>query len=104
MLGIIARLAPDDRRGRPFHRPAVLGDGLAVALHLELLEVSWKTLQAIIVGQYGVGGQIEEADVPNTHETGERGQVGLPGRGAEMLIHLVSACQAAAEILPPYCN
>ena len=101
MLGVVARLAPHDRRGDPFNGLTVLGDGLAVALHLELLEVSWKALQPIVVRQHGVRRQIQEADVLDIHETDERGQVGVPGGGPEMLVHFVAAGQEAIEILLP---
>jgi hypothetical protein len=54
MLAVGARLAPDDRRGLDVQQAAVAIDALAVALHLELLEVRGQALQTLFVGQHRV--------------------------------------------------
>ena len=56
VLAVGARLAPDDRPGRRARpaRPCEV-DRLAVALHVELLEVGREAPQALAVGQHGVG-------------------------------------------------
>jgi hypothetical protein len=53
MRRIVARFTLDDSGYLAFDRLSVLHDGLAVALHLKLLQLCRKALQAVIVRQDG---------------------------------------------------
>ena len=68
VLGVGARLAPDHRRGRKVDALAVERHGLAVALHLELLQIGGQPREALVVGQHGERRQIEEGAVPGAEQ------------------------------------
>ena len=65
MLAVGARRTPDDRAGGEVNRLAVEGDGLAIAFHVELLQVSGELGQVMVVGQHGMGLRTEEVVVPD---------------------------------------
>src|SRR6516162_1093438 len=64
MLAVGARLTPVDGTGVAGHGRAVERDGLAVALHRQLLEIGREALEVILVGQHGHGLCAEEVVVP----------------------------------------
>jgi hypothetical protein len=97
MLGVVARFAPDHGRGRVRHGLARHGHRLAVALHVELLQVCGEASQATVVRQHGERRQVEAVDVPDAQQPHQHRQVGVPGGAAEMLVHLVAAGQELEE-------
>ena len=68
VLAVGARLAPHDRRGLQIDDVAVAIDALAVALHLELLQVGRQPLQALLVRQHRVRVGAEHARVPDAEQ------------------------------------
>ena len=61
-------------------------DRLAVALHVELLQVRGETGQVLAVGQDRLGLRAEEVVVPDADEAEQHGQVLLQRGGAEVLV------------------
>ena len=53
VLAVGARLAEQYRPGGGLDGGAVEGDALAVALHVQLLQVGWKTPEVLIIRQHG---------------------------------------------------
>src|ERR1700685_2087231 len=68
VLPIGARLAPDDGPSLIIYRLAVEGYVLAVAFHLELLQVGGKALEIIRVGQDSDGLRPEKIVVPDSKQ------------------------------------
>ncbi len=99
VLAVGSRLAPIDGAGRVSDFRAVERDVFAVALHRQLLQIGWKSLQILLVGQHGDGLRAEEIVVPDAEQAHEHRQVALERRGAEMLVHLVEAVQHGSEII-----
>src|SRR5207249_6869966 len=60
VLAIVAGLTPDDRRGLPLDRLAIERHGLAVALHLELLQVGREAAQRVKIGRASCRGRVWE--------------------------------------------
>src|SRR5207249_10498257 len=65
MLAVGSRLSPVDGPGRVADLGALTRDVLAVALHRQLLQVCWKALQVLLVGQDGDRLGAEEIRVPH---------------------------------------
>src|SRR5215207_1262160 len=101
MLSVVAWLAPYDGCGFSLHGFAGEGQGLAVALHLELLQISGKTTQALVVRQHSQRRQSAEVDVPSTKQRHQSGQVLPPRRRAKLLVHLMRTTQKRDEIFAP---
>src|SRR5918992_5874561 len=51
VLAVCAGLAPVDRPGVVGDVVAINGDVFAIALHSQLLQIGWKSLQVLLVGQ-----------------------------------------------------
>src|SRR5271169_5782607 len=77
VLAIGSRLAPVDRTSPTIHRRPVERHVLAIALHRQLLEIGWETLQVPIVGQHRDGLRAEEVVVPEAQKAHEYRQVAL---------------------------
>ena len=93
VLSVRAGLAPLDRAGGVGDGLAVLRHGLAVRLHVHLLEVRREAAEVLVVGQYGValgavGVRIEDAEEREHH-----GHVLLEAGRAEVLVHLPVALE-----------
>ena len=99
MLAVGSRLAPIDRAGIVGDFVAIERDVLAVALHRQLLQIGWESLQVLLVRQDRDGLCAEEVVVPNGQEAHEHRQVALKRSGAEVLVHLMKAIQHGAKIL-----
>ena len=99
VLGVRPQLAPQHRTGRVVDHLAIVGHRLAVGFHLQLLEVACEVLQATVVGQDGVGADIEEVVVPDTSQRQQHRQVVFQRRGAEVLIQLMRPGQQATEVV-----
>src|SRR6266852_6271753 len=91
MLAIRSRLAPIHGTSRVTDLGAIERDVLAVALHRQLLQVSWKSLQILLVRQYSDGLRAEEIVVPDCEKSHEHRQIARKRGGAEVLIHLVES-------------
>jgi hypothetical protein len=102
VLAVGARLAPDDRAGLVVHDMPVEIDVLAVALHLQLLEIGGEPREMRGVGHDADGLGAEEIVVPDGQKTEQQRQVAGRRRGAEMLVHRVEAGQHGAEIVRPH--
>src|SRR5579862_8647753 len=98
MLAIGSRLAPIDGAGRVSDLCAVEGDVFAVALHRQLLQVGWESLQILLIRQHGDCLRTEEIVVPECEKPHEHWQVAFEWGGAKMLVHLVEAIQHGSEI------
>ena len=92
VLAVRAGLAPDDRAG------LVIGDllavaihGLAVGLHVALLEVGREAGHVLVVREDGLGLVAVEVVVPDADEGEDHGDVLLKRGGAEVLVVLIAA-------------
>src|ERR1700722_978464 len=65
MLAVGTRLSPKNWPSIVIDLHAIERDMLAVALHGELLEIRWKSLQILLVRQHGLGLRAKEIIVPN---------------------------------------
>src|SRR5215831_6122135 len=97
MLAIGYRLAPVDEAGITRDFASIKCDVFAVALHGQLLEVGWESLQVLLVGKDCYSGCTEEVVIPNSQQPHENGQVALERSRTEMLVHLMKAFQHRAK-------
>ena len=104
VLAIGARLAPDDGgRGRA-QALACVGDALAVALHLQLLQIRRQAAQAMAVGGNAAAAQVAKIAVPNVQQRQAQRQI-VPNGGIEKVrIHGVRPGQQVAKLLLPNGN
>ena len=68
MLAVGAGLAPDHGRGGKRQRLAMRVHALAVALHLQLLQVGRQAAQAMAVGRHAAAGEAVEVAVPQVQQ------------------------------------
>ncbi len=99
VLAVGAGFAPHDRAGGEADGAAIDVHRLAVALHVELLEVGREAAEALVVGNYGLGREAQGVAVPHADQPHQHGDVGLQRRFAEMLVHLEPAAQKILELL-----
>ena len=102
MLRIGAHPAPGDRRGRTVDRLHVGSDALAVALHLELLEVVGKQPQPFVIGEHRARLAAAHAGVIEIGETRAQHQIGGAVGVAEMFVHRLGPGEHGAEIVHPH--
>ena len=74
---------------------------LAVALHLQLLEIGGKAPEPLVVGDHAVRGVAEDVAVPDAEQPHQDRNVPLDRRLAEMLVDLVAAAQKFVEAVRP---
>src|SRR5580658_9491084 len=91
MLAVGAGLAPVDRSGLIVDGRAFEGDVFAVRFHRQLLQVGWKALEVLLVGQHRDGLRAEEVVIPDTQQAHQDRQVARERRGAEVLVDRVEA-------------
>ena len=101
VLRVGAGLAEQDRAGVPSGRGAGQRHVLAVALHLELLEMRRQPPQPVVVGQHAVRRAAQRVDVPDPDQPEQHRQVLPQRRVAEMAVHRPGAVQQRLELLPP---
>ena len=101
MLAIGAGLAPHNGPRGQIEGIARKRHPLAVALHLELLEIGRQARQPLIVGQHGAGGIAHHLPVPDPGQRQRHGHAFFQRRGAEMLVHRVAAGEEIGEIAGP---
>src|SRR5262245_40479921 len=89
MLTIGSRLPPIDWTRIVIDPLTIESHMFAVALHGQLLQISRKALEILLIGQHGHGLRAEEVVVPDRQEAHEHRQIALKGRGTEMFVHLM---------------
>ena len=92
------------RPRRPRRSPCSTGapsrqHALAVALHLQLLEIGGKAREALVVGDHGLRGVAEDVAVPDAEEPHQHRDVLVERRLAEVLVDVVAAAQEFLEQL-----
>ncbi len=76
------------------------GHGLAVALHVELLQVVGKLGQVVVVGEDGLGLGAEEVVVPDPDQAQEHREVLLERGGAEVVVDGMEPVEHLGEAPP----
>src|SRR5262245_12661352 len=99
MLTVGSRLAPIDGSRIVVDFFTIESYMFAVAFHRQLLQISRKALEILLIGKNRHGLCAEEVVVPNGQEAHEYRQIALKGRSAEMFVHLMEAIQHGAEII-----
>src|SRR5215475_2491254 len=99
MLTVGSRLPPIDGTGIVIDPLTIDSHMFAVAFHGQLLQISRKALEILLIGQHRHGLRTEEVVVPDGQEAHEHWQIALKGSGAEMLIHLMKTIQHGAEVI-----
>src|ERR1700691_4650657 len=99
VLAVGSRLTPVNRTGRISDFRTVECDVLSIALHRQLLQIGWKSLQVLLVRQHGSRLSAEKVGVPDSQKAHQHREVSLERSGAEMLVHLVEAVQHCAEVV-----
>src|SRR5713101_8599208 len=99
VLAIRSWFAPVDRSCLVCHVFPIERDMLAIAFHRQLLEVGWKPLKVLLVGQDRHGLRPKEIAVPDAEKTHEHRKVLLEGSRAEVFVHLVQSAQHGAKIV-----
>jgi hypothetical protein len=101
MLAVGARLAPQHGRGAIGQRLASQVHPLAVALHLQLLQIGRKAAQGAVVRRDAAAGETEEVAVPDIQQAQAHRQVLGQRRTAEMLVHGMGARQKVRKPAAP---
>src|SRR5262249_37023342 len=99
MLTVGSRLPPIDGTGIVIDPLTIESHMFTIAFHGQLLQISRKALEILLIGQHGHGLCAEEVVVPDGQEAHEHWQIPLKGRGAEMFVHLMEAIQHGAEVI-----
>src|SRR5512132_2600301 len=99
MLTVGSRLAPIDGSGIVVDFFPIESYMFAVAFHRQLLQISRKALEILLIGQHRHGLCAEEVVVPDGQEAHEHRQIALKRSGAEMFVHLMEAIQHSAEVI-----
>ena len=104
VLAIRTRLAPVNRPGVIVHMVSCEGHALPIALHRQLLEVSWESFHVLIVRQYRDRRCLEEIVVPDSQKRHEDRDVAMPRCCPKMLVHLSKAMEHRMKILRANCD
>ena len=99
VLTIRAGSAPYDRAGLHADGRAVAIDGLAVALHVELLQIRRELPELVAVRQYDMGLRAQEVAVPDADQAEQYWQILGERCGPEMLVHRVEARKHRPEVV-----
>ena len=87
VLPVTAGTPPDDRSRCDRDTLPEPVDGLAVALHVELLQVIRQKTQILVIGQNSLARGVIEVAVPDTEETENDRHVPVEWRGGKMPVH-----------------
>src|SRR5258708_3517597 len=98
VLAVGPRLTPVNRTGLIGYVVPAQRYVFAIALHRQLLEVSWETLQVLLIGQHRDRFRAQEIRIPDREQTHEYGHVSLERSRAEVLVHLVEAFKQGPEV------
>src|SRR5262245_35552803 len=99
MLTVGSRLTTIDGSGIVIDPLTIESHMFAVAFHGQLLQISRKALEILLIGKHRHGLRTEEVVVPDGQEAHEHRQIALKGRGAEMFVHLMETIQHGAEVI-----
>jgi len=99
VLTVGAGLAEDDGAGDVVHRLAEAVDGLAVGLHVQLLQVSGEAAQSLGVGQHGGVGVAQNIALVNADQSVQQSGVGLQVGVLGQNVSLGSAIQEVCKDL-----
>src|SRR5690554_662527 len=102
VLTVGAHAPPDHRTGLAVHSCALLGDLLAVAFHIELLQMFRQVFQVFIVRQYSVASRSPEVVVPDAEHRHDNGEVLLRRSVPEMAVHGMGAGQQGVKVVHTY--
>ena len=97
MLAIGSGLAPQHRRGAERKRLALRIDTLAVALHLQLLQIRGQAAQRTVIRRNAAAGEAVEIAVPDVQQAQAHRKIGSQRRGGEVPVHLMGARQQLAK-------
>ena len=82
MLGVCAFCTPNDG-ARGFNAISIQIDGLAIRLHLQLLQELRQETQALGIGNNGAAFELQAGAVPPTDQTGDNNGVFCERQGLE---------------------
>src|SRR5271156_3077988 len=99
VLTVGSRFTPVNWTRLVRHSFSVERNMFAIALHRQLLEVSWEPLQVLLIGQDRYGLRPEKIVVPDRQKSQQHRQVLLEGSSAEVLVHLVETTQHRPKIV-----
>src|ERR1700737_5242936 len=97
MLPVGSGFAPEDGSRLIIDRSPVQRHMLAVRLHRELLQISWKPLEILIVGEDANGLRAAKIIVPDSEQTHQDRQVPVDRRGGKEFIYRGEAGEHRAE-------
>src|SRR3984957_19524136 len=104
VLAIGAGFAPHDWARRRIRRRTVKLDMLAVALHLQLLEIGREAPEPLVVRDHPMGRVTKNIAVPDAEKPHQDRNVPLDRRFAEMLVDLITAAEKFVEAVRPDCD
>jgi len=99
VLGVGGGLTEQDGTGGVLDVLAGAGDGLAVALHGQLLQVGREAVQVLVEGSNQVSLGTEEVAVPDAQQATDGGDVLLQRSLTEVLVHGVGTGQELVEVV-----
>jgi len=99
VLAVRPRFPPDNGAGAVVNFLAALGNALAVAFHVALLEVSREAREILVIGQDGLRLCAEEVVVPDAEQPHDNRNVLLEGGGAEVLVNFMRASQQRLKVI-----
>ncbi len=89
VLAVGAGFAPDDRAGAVGDSVAMTVYGLAIALHVELLEIRGQACEILVVGQYSVAFRTVSIRIEDAEQSHDDRQVAAEGSCCKMAVHFV---------------
>src|ERR1700729_3177200 len=101
VLAIGAGFAPHDWARRRIRRRTIKLDMLAVALHLQLLEIGREAPEPLVVRDHPVRGVTENIAVPDAEQPHQNRDVPLHRRLAEVLVDFITAAEKFIEAVWP---
>src|SRR6202453_712248 len=104
VLSVGSWFAPDDRPSLIVHLLAVEGHVLAVAFHLELLQVGRKALEIVRVRHDADGLRTEKVVVPDGKQAHQDRKILLQGCGQKVFVHIVKSGEQFFESLRTDCD
>src|SRR5208283_1824771 len=101
VLSVGSRFTPINWRGLMGYPLAGEGNVFAIALHRQLLEISGKPFQVLLVGQHSHRLRSEKVAVPDAQKTHQHWEVAFERSGAEVFVHLVETTEQCVKIVRP---
>src|SRR3984957_1754132 len=101
VLAIGAGFAPHDWARRRIRRRTIKLDMLAVALHLQLLEIGREAPEPLVIRDHPMGRVTENIAVPDAEQPHQDRDVPFDRRLAEVLVDFVAAAEKFVEAVRP---